>query len=82
MKTHADSYILRKSFTEFIGEDEKSFKEIYKIAKDKTGYSETWTRNRLKELEQEGYITSRKNGRRRVYRLREEADNSKQLKKH
>jgi hypothetical protein len=41
VKDHADTYILRKSFKDFIGEDEKQFKELYKIVKDKTGYSET-----------------------------------------
>jgi hypothetical protein len=71
VKDHADSYILRKSFKDFIGKEEKSFKEIYEIVKDKTGYSETWTRNRIKELEKEGYIKSRKKERYLVYRLRE-----------
>jgi DNA-binding transcriptional ArsR family regulator len=71
VKTHADLYILRKSFKEFVGGEERSFKEIYQVVKEKTGYSETWTRNRLKELEEEGYIVSRKKGRKKVYRLRE-----------
>jgi DNA-binding transcriptional ArsR family regulator len=70
IKEHADKYVLRESFKLFLKDSEMSFKELYEIIKEKTGYSETWTRNRLKELEKDGFITSSKKGRRRLYKLK------------
>jgi len=69
VKAHADSHVLRKSFESFMEDNETSFTELYKIVKARTGYSESWTRARLRELEREGFIESRKTGRTRVYRL-------------
>ncbi len=69
IKELADSYILQKTFKEILGENEMEFNDIYEIIHDKTGYSKTWTRNRLKELEAEKIISSRKSGRTRAYRL-------------
>jgi len=69
VKAHADNHILRKSFEAFMKEKEISFTDLYKIVKARTGYSESWTRARLKELEKEGFIESKKTGRKRVYRL-------------
>ena len=69
IKEHADNHVLRRSFETFMKEEEISFTELYKIVKERTGYSESWTRAKLQELEKEGFIESRKRGRRRVYSL-------------
>lgn len=69
VKEHADSCVLRFAFESFIGDEERNFKELYRIVKEKTGYSESWTRARLKELEEEGFIESRKAGRQKLYKL-------------
>lgn len=74
IKEHADQHVLRESFKLFLGDNEMSFKELYEIINKKTGYSETWTRDQLKELEKEHFITSRKNGRRRLYKLKTNND--------
>jgi len=69
IKEHADNHVLRKSFEIFMKEEEMSFTELHKIVKERTGYSESWTRAKLQELEKEDFIESRKRGRRRVYSL-------------
>ena len=70
IKKHADSHILRKTFKMFMDENEIKFKDIYQIVNEKTGYSETWTRKSLRELEKEGFIESRISGRNKFYRLK------------
>ena len=69
IKEHADSHVLRRSFETFLKEEEMSFKELHETVKERTGYSESWTRAKLKELEKEGFIKSRKKGRYRIYSL-------------
>jgi len=69
LREHADSYVLRKSFETFLGDNELSFPELQKIVEEKTGYSPTWTRNKLKELEAAGFIKTRMDGRRKKYRI-------------
>jgi len=70
IKKQADSHILRKTFKMFMDEDEIKFKDLYQIVKEKTGYSESWTRKSLKELEKEGFIESRISERNKLYRLK------------
>lgn len=70
IKEHADSYVLKKTFKMIMKRDEIKFKDLHKIINNKTGYSESWTRKSLKNLEKEGFIESRKSGRNRLYRLK------------
>lgn len=72
IKEHADSYVLLSSFKIIMSEEEVRFKDIYRVVKEKTDYSESWTRKSLRKLEQEGLVASRKKGRDRLYRLIDE----------
>ena len=67
LREHAESYVLEKTFLNIIGDKEISFREIHTVIQVKTGYSESWTRGVLKQLEEEGTIKSRKQGRRKLY---------------
>lgn len=68
---YADSYVLRKSFKTFLQDKELSFAELQEIVHERTGYSPSWTRTKLRELEEEGFIASRLDGRRKKYRIKQ-----------
>jgi len=70
IKEHADYHILRKAFETFMKDGEMRFIDLQRIVKEKTSYSESWTREKLKDLEKEGLIESRKSGRHMLYRLK------------
>ncbi len=70
IKEHADYHILRKAFEAFMKDSEMRFTDLQRIVKEKTNYSESWTREKLKELEKEGFIESKKSGRHKLYRLK------------
>jgi len=69
LRAHADAYVLIKSFELFLGDKELTFNQLKEIVKEKTNYSPTWTRNKLKELEKIGLIISRKEGRNKKYKI-------------
>ncbi len=73
VKEHADYHVLRKAFGAFMKDSEMRFTDLQRIVKEKTSYSESWTRAKLKELEKEGLIESRKSGRHKLYRLKNPA---------
>lgn len=70
IRDHADSYVLNETFKLVLLDRELSFKEIQETIQTKSGYSESWTRSKLSLLEKQGFITSRKKGRRKLYRLK------------
>jgi len=67
---HADRYVLRKSFESFLGDEELTFIEIQNIVDERVKYSLSWTRSKLRELEKEGFLTSRKIGRKKKYKIK------------
>jgi hypothetical protein len=69
LRSYADDYVLKESFRFFLKDKELSFKELHNIIEEKTKYSPSWTRMKLKELENEGYITSRYEGNKKKYKL-------------
>jgi hypothetical protein len=64
-----DPYVLHETFRIILKDDELSFQEIHVRIKNETGYSESWTRKMLKQLEEKGFIKSRRKGRRKFYRV-------------
>ena len=70
VKEHADSYVLHTGFEVFMGNREWMFKDLQRIVEEKAGYKASWTRLKLKELEREGFIESRKKGRYKLYKLK------------
>lgn len=64
----AEAYVLEETFLSIIGDKELDFREIHEAIHAGTGYSESWTRGILRQLEEEGLIESRREGRRKLYR--------------
>lgn len=55
----------------FLQDKELSFAELQEIVHERTGYSPSWTRTKLRELAEEGFIASRLDGRRKKYRIKQ-----------
>ena len=68
LRGHAESYVLEETFLNIIGDKELGFREIHEAIHAGTGYSESWTRGVLRQLEEEGLIESRRQGRRKLFR--------------
>lgn len=68
LRDHAEAYVLEETFLSIIGNKELGFREIHEVIHAKTGYSESWTRGILKQLDEEGLIESRSEGRRKLYK--------------
>jgi hypothetical protein len=69
LRDHADRYVLEETFKRILGDRELSFNEIQGIIKEGAGYSDSWTRGKLRLLEKNGFISSRRVGRRRFYKV-------------
>jgi len=70
IRDHADNFVLVETFKKIIGDRELTFQDIHSVIQEGAGYSESWTRSKLRLLEKEGVISSRSVGRRRLYRLK------------
>lgn len=69
LKDHSNLELLKKGFTDIIGERTMTFTEISNIIKDRYEYSPSWTRQQLKTLVEEGILEIYREGRRHIYRI-------------
>jgi len=64
---YADVDLLTYVFGQIIGKDERSFKDIFAIIKEKYNYSETWTRKQLELLSRKRIVGKKRVGRHDTY---------------
>lgn len=76
LRDHADRFVLEETFKKILGDRELPFSEIHGVIKEGAGYSDSWTRSRLRLLEKNGVISSRIVGRRRFYKLEKSKQSS------
>lgn len=62
-----DDELVKKTFTDIVEAGNETFVEIHGVIKEKTRYSESWTRRRLKELVETGVLKVNKDKRKFRY---------------
>ena len=69
LRDHSDLELIKRVFTDIIGERRTSFSEVADEIGRRYGYSSSWTRQQLKILATQGILVVEKEGRRNTYRV-------------